>query len=207
VVGLSLTLVARPLSVVVCATPFRIPAPEQLFISWAGLRGAVPIVLATIPITAGLPGALRIFDVVFLLVVVFTLAQAPTLRWLADRLGVAQPSGTRELTLEFAPFESLGATMITLDIPPGSRLAGVYVSELRLPGDAVITLILRDRALFVPKPTTQLRVGDHLLIAANDKHRAATEARLRAVSRGGRLAAWHGEPRGEAHRQDRAAAA
>ncbi|HET6562677.1 MAG TPA: potassium/proton antiporter [Marmoricola sp.] len=191
VVGVALTLIARPLSVLLCATPFRIPLREQLFVSWAGLRGAVPIVLATLPITAGLPGALAVFDVVFLLVVVFTLVQAPGLRRLAELLGLAQSTGTRDLTLEFAPFERLGATMITLDVPLGSRLAGVYLSELRLPGDAVITLVLRDHSLFVPQPTTQLREGDHLLIAVNDQHRAAAEKRLQAVSRGGRLAAWH----------------
>ena len=196
VVGVALTLVARPLSVLLCASPFRVPLAEQLFISWAGLRGAVPIVLATFPITAELQGAQKVFDVVFLLVVVFTLVQAPVLRRLAERLGLAQSTGTRDLTLEFAPFERLGATMITVDVPPGSRLAGVYLSELRLPGNAVITLILRDDSLFVPQPTTQLRADDHLLIAVNDKHRAAAEKRLRDVSRGGRLAAWHEpEPR------------
>ena len=93
VVGTALTLVARPVSVALCATPFRVPWREQVFMSWAGLRGAVPIVLATIPMTRGLPAADRIFDVVFLLVVVFTLVQGPTLPALARRLRVAEPAG------------------------------------------------------------------------------------------------------------------
>ena len=191
VVGVALTFVARPLSVVVCSAPFRIPWREQAFMSWAGLRGAVPIVLATMPMSAGLDGAARVFDVVFLLVVFFTLVQGPTLPWFADRTGVGAPSSTRELAIEFAPFEELNATMLSLDVPPGSRLAGVHVSELRLPGDAVLALVMRDKALFVPQPGTQLRTGDHLLIAAGDTHRAAAEARLREISRGGRLARWH----------------
>jgi cell volume regulation protein A len=153
----------------------------------------VPIVLATLPVSAGLPGAQRVFDVVFLLVVVFTVLQGPTLPWTARRLGVSEPSITRELSIEFAPFESLGATMITLDVPRGSMLAGVSINELRLPGDAVISLVVRERRAFVPSPTTQLRSGDHLLIAASDEHRAEAERRLRAVSRAGRLAAWRGE--------------
>ncbi len=85
VVGAVLTLVARPLSVLVCALPLRIPWPEQVFLSVTGLRGAVPIVLATIPLAAGTPHATEIFDLVFVLVVVLTLVQAPALPTLADR--------------------------------------------------------------------------------------------------------------------------
>ncbi len=193
VVGTALTFVARPVSVLLCATPFRVPWSEQLFMSWAGLRGAVPIVLATMPMSAGLPGAQKVFDVVFLLVVVFTLVQGPTLPFFADRTGVAAPTWTRELAIELAPFEELHATMLSLDVPPGSRLAGVHVSELRLPGDAVGALVLRDGSLFVPSPSSQLWTGDHLLIAAGDEHRGATEHRLREVSKGGRLAGWHAD--------------
>jgi cell volume regulation protein A len=193
VVGLALTLVARPVSVWLCTTPFRVPWRDQAFISWAGLRGAVPIVLATFPITAGVPHAQRIFDVTFLLVVVFTMLQGPTLPWLSARLGVLEPEQTRELEIEHAPFEGLGATMLSFDIPAGSRLHGVEVAELRLPGDAVVALVLRDGTLTVPPPEAVLRTGDHLLIAASVQHRPAVEQRLRAVSRAGRLAAWQGE--------------
>lgn len=193
VVGMALTLVARPIGVALCATPFRVPLREQAFISWAGLRGAVPIVLATYPITAGLPGAEKIFDVTFLLVAVFTLLQGPTLPWLATRLGVIEPDQTRELDIENAPFEDLGAIMLTFDIPRGSRLHSVEVGELRLPGDAVVALVLRDGHLFVPSAGLTLRSGDHLMLAARVTHRDAIERRLRAVSRAGRLATWHGE--------------
>lgn len=192
-VGLALTLIARPVSVLLCATPFGLPLREQAFVSWAGLRGAVPIVLATFPISAGLPQAERIFDVTFLLVMVFTLLQGPLLPWLSTRLGVVEPAQTRELDIEHAPFEDLGASMLTFDIPRGSRLHGVEVAELRLPGDAVIALVLRDGSLFVPHAATSLRSGDHLLLAATSQHRHAVEQRLRAVSRAGRLAGWLGE--------------
>ena len=69
----------------------------------------------------------------------------------------------------------------------------MYVSELRLPGDAVITLILRDAEIFVPDVGTVLRAHDHLLLATSNKGRTATERRLRAISRAGRLAGWYGE--------------
>ena len=191
VVGAVLTFVARPLSVVLCATPFRVPWREQAFISWAGLRGAVPIVLATIPMAVGLPGAERVFDVVFLLVVVFTLVQGPTLPWAARRLGVAEPAAPRDVSIESAPLEALDATLVQFSVGPGSRLAGVEVGELRLPTGSVVSLVLRGGEVFVPGSTTVLRSGDHALVATSRRDRDAVEERLRAVSRSGRLAGWY----------------
>lgn len=193
IVGGGLLLIARPVSVLLCSVPFRVPWREQAFISWAGLRGAVPIVLATIPIAVGLPAAHRIFDVVFLLVAVFTLIQGPTLTFAARRLGVSETGATREVTIESAPLDEIDATLLQFALPDESRLAGVSVSELRLPGDAVVTLILRDREIFVPDENTVLRTSDHLLLATSNNGRNATERRLRAVSRAGRLAGWYGE--------------
>lgn len=193
IVGGSLLLIARPISVLVCATPFGIALRDQAFMSWAGLRGAVPIVLATIPITVGLPDADRVFDVVFLLVVVFTLVQGPTLPMLARRLGVAVSDATHEVTIESAPLEEIDATLLQFTVPQDSRLAGVYINELRLPGDAVVTLIRRDGEIMAPDGNAVLRRGDHLLLATSNRGRASTERRLRAISRSGRLADWYGE--------------
>ncbi|MDV3221843.1 potassium/proton antiporter [Intrasporangium sp.] len=191
VVGTALTFVARPVSVWLCTTPFRVPWREQAFISWAGLRGAVPIMLATLPMSAGVAGAQTIFDVVFLLVVVFTLIQGPTLPWLSRRLGISDEVGARELAFEHAPFEDIGTTMLTVDVPPGSRLSGVEIRELRLPDDALVALVLRAGQLFVPHRETRLRTGDQLILVTAERDRARTEGRLREVSRGGRLAEWH----------------
>lgn len=190
VVGSALLFVARPLSIAVCATPYRIPWREQVFMSWAGLRGAVPIVLATIPITQGLPSAHRIFDVVFLLVVVFTIIQGPTLPWAARKLGVGETAAATDVSIDSAPLEEIDASLLQLTISPGSKLAGVYVLDLRLPGDAAITLVVRAGEIFVPDQYTILRTEDVLLLAASDRGRQAAEDRLRAVSRSGRLAGW-----------------
>lgn len=190
VVGTGLLLLARPLAVVVCATPFRVPWREQAFISWAGLRGAVPIVLATIPLSEGLPGATRIFDVVFLLVVVFTLIQAPALPWLAKRLRITQPWDPRGVHIESSPLEEIRGTLLQFTVPPKSRLANVSVEELRLPTGAAVTLILRDGRTMVPEPTETFAAGDHLLVVATAEVQAAAEHRLRQVSRAGRLAGW-----------------
>ena len=91
VLGLVLLLLARPLSVLVSLTPFRVPLREQAFLSWAGLRGAVPVVLATVPITAGVPDVEWVYDLVLVLVVVFTLVQGPLLPFVARRLRVLDP--------------------------------------------------------------------------------------------------------------------
>jgi cell volume regulation protein A len=201
VVGGALLLVARPASVLLCAVPFRVPWREQAFMSWAGLRGAVPIVLATIPVTVGYPAAERIFDVVFVLVVVFTLIQGPALPFLARRLGVVASGATRELTIDSAPLDEMAATLLQFDLPEQSRLAGVSVSELRLPGDTVITLVLRGPEIFVPDSRTRLRASDRLLLVTTNRDRSTVEERLRAVSRAGRLARWRGETGGTLARQ------
>ncbi|MEH0820602.1 MULTISPECIES: potassium/proton antiporter [unclassified Micromonospora] len=193
VAGLALLLLARPLSVLVAALPFRVNLREQAFLSWAGLRGAVPIVLATIPLSQRVPGADRLFDVVFVLVVIFTLLQAGTLASAARRLRVTAPAEPAEIRVETAPLERMRADLLQLEVPPGSRLAGVHVDELRLPVGASVTLVLRDGSGFVPGPDTRLKTGDSMLIVATAGVRDQVERRLRAVSRRGRLARWFGE--------------
>ena len=193
VVGLVLLLVARPLSVAISLAGFRIPWREQVFISWAGLRGAVPIVLATFPIVEGVPNAIRLLNIVFILVVVYTLVQGPSLRWLAHRLGLIPRDATREIQVESAPLDMLEAELLTMTVQKPSRLHNVTVLELRLPDPSVITLIIRDGHTFVPQPDTRIAAGDELLIVTTPKTRAATERRLRAVSRRGKLAYWFDE--------------
>ncbi len=191
-VGLVLLLVARPLSVLVALTPLRVAWREQAFLSWAGLRGAVPVVLATIPVVEGVPGAARVFDAVFVLVVVFTLVQAPLLPAVARRLGLAG-EGAVDLEVDSAPLGRLGAELLSLTVGSRSRLHGVEVGELRLPSPAAVTLVVREGRAFVPDATTVLRHGDELLVVTTGAARPGVERRLRAVSRGGRLAGWYGE--------------
>ncbi|HZI98662.1 MAG TPA: cation:proton antiporter, partial [Actinomycetales bacterium] len=191
VVGSVLLLVARPLSVLASVSWFRFSWRDQAFLSWAGLRGAVPIVLATVPLVAQAPGTDGIFELVFVLVVVLTIVQAPTLptvaRWL--RLAGDEPI---DLEVESSPLGALGAEVLQVSIGPTSRMHGVEVFELRLPPGADVTLVVREGEAFVPDRRTLLRRGDELLIVAGAAARDATEQRLLAVSRGGRLAQWSG---------------
>ncbi|MFC7306192.1 potassium/proton antiporter [Streptomyces monticola] len=192
VIGLVLTVVARPLEVFLSLLPFRLPWQEKALMSWAGLRGAVPIILATIPMVTGVEGSERIFNIVFVLVVVYTLIQGPTLPWLAKALHIGGPDEAADLGVESAPLERLRGHLLSVSIPEKSRMHGVEVAELRLPAGAAVTLVVREGTSFVPLPTTVLRRGDDLLVVATDPVRDAAEKRLRAVSQGGKLAGWLG---------------
>lgn len=193
VVGLVLTVVARPLEVFLSLAPFRLPWQEKALMSWAGLRGAVPIILATIPMVSGIEGSTRVFNIVFVLVIVYTLIQGPTLPWLAKALKIADdPSEAADLGIESAPLERLRGHLLSVAIPAKSKMHGVEVGELRLPSGAAVTLVVRDDKSFVPTPPTVLRRGDELLVITTDPVRDATEARLRAVGEGGKLASWLG---------------
>lgn len=191
--GSVLVLLARPAAVAAATLPLRMPWREQAFLSWAGLRGAVPIVLATIPMNARVPGATRLFDVVFIVVALNTLLQGPTLPWAARRLRVTAPAEPLDVNVEAAPLEALHADLLQAQIPPGSRLHGVEIFELRLPAQANVALIVRRGKGFVPGATTTLQSGDRLLIVASATVREQAERRLRAVSRAGKLAGWFGE--------------
>jgi cell volume regulation protein A len=188
--GLFLTLIARPASVVACAAWFKIPVRHQVFLSWAGLRGAVPIVLATIPLAQGVEGAEFLFDAVLVFVIVFTCLQGPSLPWVARRLGLVDEETAQDVEVEVAPLDKISADLLQVRIPPKSRLAGVEVGELRLPKDTVVSLIIRDERPFNPDARERIKVGDELLIVTPEDKREDTEDRLRAVGRRGRLARW-----------------
>jgi cell volume regulation protein A len=201
--GVLLLVVARPLSVVASMAPFLRPGwatrvtrtaamPWQwaAFASWAGLRGAVPIVFATIPLGAVAGDGAVVFDVTMLLVVALTLLQSPTMPVLARRLGLVRAERAGELTVEAAPLDTLRAALLDLDIPAGSRIAGTYISELPLPPAAVVSLVVRDERSLVPDRHTRVKVGDRLLIVVTESARAEAERALRSVSTSGRLSDW-----------------
>jgi len=190
-IGLVLLLVARPLSVIVSLTPFRVPWRDQAFLSWAGLRGGVPVVLATVPRTAGTPNVEWLFDLVFVLVVIFTLVQGPTLPWVARRLGVMDVERALDLEVESTPLNEIGADVLEVTVGPSSRLHGVEVFELRLPPGANVTMVVRGGEAFVPTLRTVLRHGDQMLIVATADSRVAAEKRVRQISLQGRLAGWN----------------
>lgn len=193
VAGVVLTFVARPLSVLLSALPFKVPWREQIFLSWSGLRGAVPIVFALIPLIQGVEGAGQLVDVVFLLVIVLTAVQGSTLPLLARRLGLVRAGEPQEVQVDASPLDELGAELLQVRVQRGSKLHGVYMSELRLPSGATVSLVVRSGKSFTPQPTTRLQTDDQLLIVTTEEAREAAERRVRAVDRAGRYARWKGE--------------
>ena len=157
-----LILVARPATVWICLRPFRFSAQETLFISWVGLRGAVPIVLALFPLLAGVPQADMLFNVAFVIVLVSLLIQGITIGWVARKLGVALPDpgneqAVRAVFRDFALDPSLPVGQVCdfhgLPAPAqaGLPLAEWIADSLRRPpvaGDSVplggATLVVRD---------------------------------------------------------------
>jgi cell volume regulation protein A len=150
----------------------------------------VPVVLATVPATAGTVGAEWIFDLVFVLVIIFTLVQAPTLPWVAKRLGLTESVQQVDLDVETTPLEQMGADVVQVTVGERSRLHGVEIFELRLPVGANVTLVVRDGKGFVPQGQTVLRHGDQLLVVSTAEVRRKAEERIRAVDQEGRLAGW-----------------
>jgi potassium/hydrogen antiporter len=163
VVALVLMLIARPLAVALCLPWFRFNRRELTVVSWAGLRGAVPIVLATIPLTAGHPDGSLVFDVVFVTVLVSLVVQAGTVGMLVKRLGfVEEPSGAQA---EVAVLDSLVADLIELRLTSQSPAIGSRLRDRVLPEGARVALVVRDDQTFVPDGDWVLMINDVLLVA------------------------------------------
>lgn len=166
--ALFLILIARPLSVAVTLLPFRLPVRDQAMIAWVGLRGAVPIILATFPRLAGLPQAELIFDIVFFVVLTSVLIQGtaitPMARWL--KVTADRPAPPRA-PIEVMQSDRLEGDLLEIVVPAGSAAVGRQVVELGLPKGALIVLIGRADEHIVPDGNTILAPGDHLLILAD----------------------------------------
>ena len=170
-VAIALVLVARPLAVIVCTTPFGMKLREQGFLAWAGLRGGVPIVLATFPVAAGVPGASRVFDAVFFVVVLSVAAQGLTMRWAARRLGLIEPHAAPRLAeMDSATLSTLHSELVELRAEDLGIRAGTLVRDAELPGAAIIVAIRRDLQIVRPRGSSELAGDDHLyLLVASDR--------------------------------------
>jgi potassium/hydrogen antiporter len=174
--ALVLLLVARPLAVALSLLPFRFRAAELAFISWAGLRGAVPIVLATYPLLRGLPNAGLIFDVVFFAVVVSVLTQGLTLPWTARRLGLEVPQEVRApVTLEITSLKHVDSDIVDYAVGPDSRAVGKPVRALALPEVAVVAMIARGGDVIPPRGSTQIEAGDHVFVVLRPEVRSVVD--------------------------------
>jgi cell volume regulation protein A len=165
--ALFLVFVARPAAVVASLLPFRFAPREVAFISWVGLRGAVPIILATYPVLAGLEAGRPIFDLVFFVVVVSTLLQGAPIRWLATRLDlVVSGAPSPRAVLEIVSRDPLAGEVLSFYVEPEAAVAGSVIADLPFPEGATVMLIVRGHELVPPRGATALEPGDHVYVFA-----------------------------------------
>jgi cell volume regulation protein A len=171
-IAVLLAFVVRPLVVTVCLLPFRYPRHEVLYIGWVGLRGAVPIVLATIPVLAGAPGAGRLFDIVFFIVVASALVPGATVAWVTQKLGLqTKEPPAPQAVLAIESRQPLQGELMSFYIDEALVVTGMPVEQLPLPEDSAVTLILRNNRLLPPTPGTTLQPGDHVHVIAQPEDR------------------------------------
>jgi len=173
-IGLGLSLVlavlVRPATVALCLAPFRYPWRETLYIGWVGLRGAVPIVLATYPVLVGAPGADRIFHVVFFIVVVNALIPGATVAWVTRRLGLqASEPPAPQAVLAIESRLPLEGELMSFYIDEALVVAGISLEELDFPDGSSVMLIVRGNRLIPPKGSTVLTTGDHVYLVTRQE--------------------------------------
>jgi potassium/hydrogen antiporter len=174
-----LMFVARPLSVYLSLSLSTLNLREKTFVSWVGLRGAVPIVLATFPLLAKLPHAELLFNVVFFIVLTSALLQGWSLPQAARVLRVDAPMSRKpQYPIEFAPVQGVDTELVDLIVPYSSDVVGKSVVELGMPQDSLIALITRDDGFLVPSGGTVLQEGDTLLVLVNKRNLPAVRAIL-----------------------------
>lgn len=163
VIALVLVLVARPIATFAATLGMNFSVNERIALGWAGLRGAVPVVLATFPVIEGIEDSREFFDVVFFAVLVSTLLQGTTFEWLSERLGVT----TNEAAIP-TPFTDpttarrMGAEIVEFPVAPTDAVAGRLVRELGLPREALLNVIIRGEQAIPPRGSTRIEAGDRL---------------------------------------------
>ena len=163
-----LIVFARPLSIFISLLPSRLGWREKAFVSWVGLRGAAPIILATFPLLAQLPQAHLIFNIVFFVVLTSVLLQGTTLSNVARWLKVEVPTlPKRVYPIEYSPMGGLKSELKELPIPSESHVIGKAIFELGLPSDFLVILIARDNDFMIPSGGTVLEGNDTLLVLSD----------------------------------------
>ena len=164
-----LMVVARPLSVYLCLWPFKMSMPVKAMVAWVGLRGSVPIILATFPFTAGLAQADVYFNIVFFVVIASVFIQGTSIPFVSRILKLDAPfADNKPYPIEFEKTEGIDAELTDLLVPYGSAAAGMKVAELGVPEKCLIVLVSRNDKYVIPTGSTVIEDGDVLLVLAND---------------------------------------
>jgi potassium/hydrogen antiporter len=176
VLAVVLVLLARPVAAFVSTAFDPFSTADRVVLGWAGLRGAVPVVLATFPVIDGVPGSRDFFNVVFFAVVISTLLQGTTFEPLAKRLGVttSEPALPRPLA-ETGTIRRLGAEIVEYPVGPEDAVVGHRVRELGLPRDALLSVIVRGDEAVLPRGSTRVEAGDRLHVVVRSEVAANME--------------------------------
>ncbi|HEX2233596.1 MAG TPA: potassium/proton antiporter [Thermoleophilaceae bacterium] len=171
-----LMFAARPLAALLATMGARFRLSERLLLGWAGLRGAVPIVLATFPVLEGVPNAESFFNIVFFVVLTSTLIQGVTFEPLSRALGLSteEPALPRPL-LEVGTIRQLGAEVFEFPVGENDAVAGRLVNELGLPREALVNVIVRGEQALLPRGSTTIKGGDRLHILVRQQAREEVE--------------------------------
>jgi potassium/hydrogen antiporter len=171
-----LIVVARPFAVLAVMLPFRFRAAELAFLSWAGLKGAVPVVLATYPLLLGVPQAMTLFNVVFFVVLISAITQGWTLRLAAEWLGVqGAPRPEPPVALEITSLRNIEGDIVDYVVSSASRAAGRRLRDLALPEGAVVALITRGDEVIPARGSTEIRTGDHAFVVLRPETRSLVD--------------------------------
>lgn len=170
-ISIFLIFVARPLGVFLSLIFFRMKIRRRFYVSWVGLRGAVPIVFATYPLLAGIDKAEMIFNIVFFISVTSVLLQGTTLSLLAKWLNVALPETVKPMTAaDFHLSEDARTALTEITIPPDSFAVGKKIVELHFPQAAIITRISRGDKFIAPNGSTRIEANDELTVLTNSEN-------------------------------------
>jgi potassium/hydrogen antiporter len=168
-----LAVVARPIVVALCLVPFRAYARRDVaYVGWVGLRGAVPIILATYPVLNAAPGSERVFDIVFFVVVMNALLPGATVPWVTRRLGLesAEPPAPPAL-LEIESMRPLTGELVSYYVDEDVAVAGEALRDLPFPPGAAAVIVIRGQQLHAPKGDTVLMPGDHVYVVMHEVDR------------------------------------
>ncbi|MGI6307014.1 MAG: potassium/proton antiporter [Dethiobacteria bacterium] len=169
-IALILTFLARPIAVFLCTLFWKYTVKEKILLCWGGIKGVIPIVLATYPVAAGLEGGRYYFNIVFFVVLISALVQGSTIEVAAKKLGLL--TGNKRLSshsLELISLEHSGCELLEYDVGAGSSLLNRQLKEIPLPENALVTAIVRQNDLFAPRGETIIEDKDLLYILVRDE--------------------------------------
>lgn len=171
-IGLFMIVVGRPLSVWLCLLPFgkRVNARSMLFVSWVGLRGAVPIIFATYPVVAGVEGASVIFNVVFFITILSLVTQGTTISRVARALGLSTPMPKTGNDFGVELPEEIDSDLRDMTVTAELLSRGQTLKELNLPKGTLVMIVKRGQEYLIPNGTLQLREGDKLLLISEKRN-------------------------------------